>query len=68
MTQIIYPDNFPKIEFEEKEYYQIGCKKCKHSNWNIYSNGVDFIYGCKNCPNMDKIRLNKLQREPDNEE
>lgn len=55
----------PKIEFESKTYYQVGCKKCqKGEDWNIYSDGKQFVAKCK-CGNTLIIKQGVTQSKPD---
>lgn len=65
MTQIKYIKDFPKIEFEDKEYYKVGCRTCGTGIWELYSDGIEFLYRCPNCLHVDRIRITKLQAEMD---
>lgn len=57
--------SFPKIIHKDKEYYQVGCKNCrKGDDWNIYSDGKDFVARCK-CGNTILMSEVILQNRPD---
>lgn len=55
----------PKIQFEGKDYYQIGCRRCgKGRDWNIYSDGIKFVAKCS-CGNIVVMDDKALQNNPD---
>lgn len=57
---------YPTIKFEDKTYYQVGCKVCAMGeSWLIFRNHKNFIAKCKNCDRIIEISIKNIYTKPD---
>lgn len=56
----------PRIAFEGRTYYQVGCTQCRMANrFSIYFDGVGaFVMKCQ-CGHETKLEPSKATREPE---
>lgn len=47
-----------------KEYHLIGCKYCKVSDWDVLTDGEEFIIRCRKCFHEAEIKKESIQTKP----
>jgi len=47
-----------------KPFHLIGCKYCDISDWDILTDGEEFIMRCKKCNNNQEIKKENLRTKP----
>jgi hypothetical protein len=58
-------DMQPSMMFEGKKLFQIGCRKCDHGLWKIFTNKERFVAVCSNCGHEQPIPPMALENKPD---
>lgn len=57
-------EDYLRLEFENEEFYCVGCIMCEENIWTIASNGKGFIAKCANCGHTVKLNVNILRDKP----
>ena len=58
----------PHIKYEDKIYYQVGCRKCgKGECWLIFRNDDKFLAKCKYCNHHIIIQKSNIYTKPKNQ-
>jgi DNA-directed RNA polymerase subunit RPC12/RpoP len=57
-------EDYPKLQFEGKDYFMVGCANCDECKWFVYADGKDFVAKCSNCGHKIVMKQDSLRDKP----